>query len=112
MRVQNIISEILPGLGNTIYPSAFLSQELGIKKGDVYNIKDLEKNITYNPNGTDVSALYQDNGYLFSRIIPIETRIYNDSIDIEMRVREGKVAVINKVTIAVEYPHKRPCCAS
>jgi len=87
-------------VGNTIYPSAFLSQELGIKKGDVYNIKELEKNITYNPNGTDVSALYQDNGYLFSRIIPIETRINNDSIDIEMRVREGKVAVINKVTIA------------
>ena len=87
-------------VGNTIYPSGFLSQELGIKKGDVYNIKELEKNITYNPNGTDVSALYQDNGYLFSRIIPIETRIYKDSIDIEMRVREGKVAVINKVTIS------------
>src|ERR1035437_960498 len=87
-------------VGNTIYPSAFLSQELGIKKGDVYNIKDLEKNITYNPNGTDVSALYQDNGYLFSRIIPIDTRISNDSIDVEMRVREGKVAVINKVTIS------------
>lgn len=87
-------------VGNTIYPSGFLTQELGIKKGDVYNIKDLEKNITYNPNGTDVSALYQDNGYLFSRIIPIETRIYGDSIDIEMRVREGKVATINKVTIS------------
>jgi outer membrane protein insertion porin family len=87
-------------VGNTIYPSAFLSQELGIKKGDVFNMKDLEKNITYNPNGTDVSALYQDNGYLFSRIIPIETRINVDSIDVEMRVREGKVAVINKVTIA------------
>jgi outer membrane protein insertion porin family len=87
-------------VGNTIYPSSFLDQQLGIKKGDVYNIKNLEKNITYNPNGTDVSALYQDNGYLFSQIIPIETRIYNDSIDVEMRVREGKVAIINKVTIA------------
>ncbi|MDP4290170.1 MAG: POTRA domain-containing protein [Bacteroidota bacterium] len=87
-------------IGNTIYPSAFLGQELGIKKGDVYNMKELEKNITYNPNGTDVSALYQDNGYLFSRIIPIETRINNDSIDVEMRVQEGKVATINKVTIS------------
>jgi outer membrane protein insertion porin family len=87
-------------VGNTIYPSAILGQELGIKKGDVFNMKNLEKNITYNPNGTDVSALYQDNGYLFSRIIPIETRISNDSIDVEMRVSEGKVAVINNVTIS------------
>lgn len=87
-------------VGNTIYPSAILSDQLGIKKGDVFNMKNLEKNITYNPNGTDVSALYQDNGYLFSRIIPIETRISNDSIDVEMRVSEGKVAVINNVTIS------------
>ena len=29
-------------VGNTIYPSAFLSQELGIKKGDIFNIKELE----------------------------------------------------------------------
>ncbi len=87
-------------VGNTIYPSSLLSAVLGIKKGDVYNLKQLEKNITYNPNGDDVSALYQDHGYLFSRIIPIETHITNDTIDIEMRVLEGKQATINKITIA------------
>lgn len=85
--------------GNTIYPSEFLSAVLNIGKGDIYNKELLEKNLSYNPNGTDVSALYMDNGYLFFQAEPIEVKIDNDSIDIEIRIREGKQARIKNVTI-------------
>ena len=85
--------------GNTIYASDFLSAVLNIKKGDVYNKELLDKNLTYNPNGLDVSALYMNNGYLFFDANPVEVQINNDSIDIEIRIREGKQARIKNVRI-------------
>ena len=87
-------------VGNTIYPSKFLSEVLGIKKGDVYNKKLLETNLNYNEKGFDVSSLYMNNGYLFFNATPVETYIGNDSIDLEIRIHEGKQARIDKVTIS------------
>ncbi|OFY49025.1 MAG: hypothetical protein A2W85_16350 [Bacteroidetes bacterium GWF2_41_31] len=86
-------------VGNTVYPSAFLSAILGIQKGDVYNKELLETNLQYNPNGFDVSSQYMDNGYLFFNAQPIETFVDNDSIDMEIRIFEGKQARINEVTV-------------
>jgi outer membrane protein insertion porin family len=86
-------------IGNTKYSDRELSLILKIQKGDVYNQKALESNLSYNPNGYDVSSLYMDNGYLFFSATPVETRIENDSIDLEIRIVEGKQAYINKVTI-------------
>lgn len=85
--------------GNTKYSSEYLSKVLGIKKGDVYNQADLEANLLMNPQNTDVSSLYLDDGYLFFDVKPVEILVENDSIDIEMRIREGKQARINKVTV-------------
>ena len=87
-------------VGNTIYPSKFLSSVLGIKPGDVYNKKLLETNLNYNDKGFDVSSLYMNNGYLFFNATPVETYVGNDSIDLEIRLHEGKQARINKVTIS------------
>lgn len=87
-------------VGNTIYPSKFLSSVLAIKPGDVYNKKLLETNLNYNDKGFDVSSLYMDNGYLFFNATPVETYVGNDSIDLEIRVHEGKQARIDKVTIS------------
>ncbi len=87
-------------VGNTIYPSKFLSAVLGIKPGDVYNKKLLETNLNYNDKGYDVSSLYMDNGYLFFNATPVETYVGNDSIDLEIRVHEGKQARISKVTVS------------
>ncbi len=84
-------------LGNTMYSSEQLSHVLGIKKGDVYNSKVLDEKLLYDPAG--VMALYQDNGYLFSNVQPIEVLVENDSIDLEMRIYEGKQAIINRVTL-------------
>ena len=86
-------------VGNTVYPSAFLSAILGIQPGDVYNNELLETNLQYNPNGFDVSSQYMDNGYLFFNATPVETYVNNDSIDLEIRIFEGKQARINEVTV-------------
>ncbi len=85
--------------GNTKYTSEYLGKVLGIKKGDVYNQAALEANLLMNQASTDVSSLYLDDGYLFFDVKPVEILAENDSIDIEMRMREGKQARINKVTV-------------
>ncbi len=86
-------------VGNTIYSAEYLSNILKIKKGDVYNQEALNTNLSFNPNGVDVSSLYLDDGYLFFQAIPMEVRVENDTIDIEIRIREGKQARINKVLV-------------
>jgi len=86
--------------GNYLYEANYLGSILGIKKGDVYNTKQLEKRLNYNPNGADVSSLYMDDGYLFFHVDPVEIRIENDSIDVEMRVYEGTQATIDKILIS------------
>ncbi|QNF33267.1 outer membrane protein assembly factor BamA [Adhaeribacter swui] len=86
--------------GNYIYDAKQLGSVLGLKKGDVYNKEELNKRLQYNPNGSDVSSLYMDDGYLFFQIDPVEVLVEGDSIDIEMRVREGAQARIKEVTVS------------
>ncbi|MFH1119077.1 MAG: POTRA domain-containing protein [Bacteroidota bacterium] len=86
-------------VGNTKYSAIQLGEVLKIKKGDVYNQSELDANLNYNPNEIDISTLYLDDGYLFFQVIPVEVRVENDTIDLEMRIREGKQATINKVYI-------------
>ncbi|MCX6247470.1 MAG: BamA/TamA family outer membrane protein [Bacteroidetes bacterium] len=86
-------------VGNTKYPDEFLNRILKIKKGDVYDQSALETALTYNPNGTDVRSLYMDDGFLFFDVQPVEVNVEKDSIDIEIRMREGKQATVNKVSI-------------
>ena len=85
--------------GNTVYGDDVLSRALRIKKGDPYNKKDLEQNLTYNPSVTDITSLYMDNGYLFFRATPVEVAVEGDSIDIEIRIVEGKQARIRNVWV-------------
>ena len=84
-------------VGNTVYPSPTLSEVLGIKKGDVYNQKLLNKRTQEDDDA--VANLYLNNGYLFYNLIPVERKIEGDSISLEMRMYEGKQARINKVVI-------------
>lgn len=87
-------------IGNTIYPNEVLNQVLGIRPGDVYNQKLLQKNLSMNIDGVDISSLYLDAGYLFFDINAVETSVENDSIDLELRIFEGKQATINRVTVS------------
>ena len=88
--------------GNTKYPDSVLNSILGIKKGDVYNLDLLNKRIgkQLSAEGGDVGSLYQDDGYLFFQVDPVETAVYNDTIDFELRMREGPQAVYGNITIS------------
>ena len=88
--------------GNTKYPDSILTDILGIKKGDVYNLGTLNKKLgkQLSAEGGDISGLYMDNGYLFFRVDPVETAVYNDTIDHEIRIVEGPQATIKNVNIA------------
>ncbi len=85
--------------GNYVYSNDQLSRVLGIQKGDVYDLENLNKRLNYNPAGADISSLYMDNGYLFFNITPVEVRTDNDSIDVEMRIYEGEEATISDIII-------------
>lgn len=49
--------------------------------------------------GGDIGGLYQDDGYLFFRVEPVETSVYNDTIDYEIRLVEGPQATVKNVNI-------------
>lgn len=89
--------------GNTKYSSEYLSQILGIKKGDVYDQSLLDTRLgrQMNPEGgQDITSLYMDDGYLFFSIEPIEASIIGDTINYEMRITEGPQATIKNINIA------------
>ncbi|MDO9375148.1 MAG: POTRA domain-containing protein [Ferruginibacter sp.] len=88
--------------GPTKYTDSILNVILGIKKGDVYNIDVLNKRLGKIPSneGGDIQSLYMDDGYLFFKVDPIETAVYNDTIDFELRMQEGPQATIGRVEIS------------
>ncbi|WNW00782.1 outer membrane protein assembly factor BamA [Tenacibaculum sp. HL-MS23] len=89
-------------IGNKTYSDKFLQNLLRIDKGDVYNGKVLKERISGDgtPNSQDIQTLYHNNGYLFSQINAIETKVDNDSITVEVRIREDEQATIKKVTVS------------
>lgn len=88
-------------LGNSKYSDEKLQQVLKIEKGDPYNGVLLQKRIAdeTKPDAEDITNLYQNNGYLFFQINPVETKVYNDTIDFEIRIFEGKIAHFNNVYV-------------
>ena len=84
--------------GNYLRKTKDLETILAIKKGDIYNPEELNKKINGIPQG-DVSSAYMDDGYLFFNCEPVEIAVEGDSIDIEMRIREGKQATINRIIL-------------
>ncbi|OLY94993.1 Beta-barrel assembly machine subunit BamA [Cnuella takakiae] len=87
--------------GNTKYADSVLNTVLGIRKGDVYNLQTLNRRLgkQLTPEGGDISGLYMDDGYLFFRADPVETSVYSDTIDHEIRIVEGPQATIRNVNI-------------
>ncbi|WP_075341808.1 outer membrane protein assembly factor BamA [Tenacibaculum agarivorans] len=88
-------------VGNQKYTDDFLKRYLRIEKGDVYNGKVLKERISGDgtPDSQDIQTLYHNNGYLFSSVNAVETRVQNDSITVEIRIREDEPATIRKVTV-------------
>ncbi len=88
-------------IGNSVYSDRQLKSRLGINKGDIYNGVLLDERIEdrTDPNAEDIANLYKNNGYLFSTIDLVETNVYNDTIDFEVRIQEGKEAYFNDIRI-------------
>ena len=84
-------------VGNTVYSTDYLNASLGMKKGDVYDQKLMNKRLTEDEDA--VGNNYWNTGYLFYSLNPTEVNIVGDSIDLEMRIFEGPQAHINRVRI-------------
>lgn len=84
-------------VGNTVYPTSGLEQTLQMKRGDIYNQQMLNERLFSDDDA--VHNVYYNTGYVFSRIDPVETNIVGDSVDLEIRIREGQQATFNRVNI-------------
>jgi outer membrane protein insertion porin family len=84
-------------VGNTVVTSDYLNAALGMKKGDIYNQKQMNKRLKEDEDA--VGNYYWNNGYLFYNLDPVEVNIVGDSIDLEMRIQEGTQAHISHVRI-------------
>lgn len=85
--------------GNAKYPSSLLKQILKIEKGEVFSEAKLEKTLRSSPSSDDVSSIYLNDGYLTFNADPVQTRIYNDTVDLEIRIYEGPQYTINKIIL-------------
>jgi outer membrane protein insertion porin family len=89
-------------VGNKEYTDEQLRSILKIEKGDVYNGAVLKERVKGDgsPTSQDISTTYQDSGFLFSQVNAVETKVENDSITVEIRIREDEKARIRKVTVS------------
>ncbi|HEY2583486.1 MAG TPA: outer membrane protein assembly factor BamA, partial [Mucilaginibacter sp.] len=86
--------------GNAKYPAEVLSKILKIKKGDVFSEDELNKRLSGpTPNDDDVSSFFLNDGYLTYNADPVQTKIYHDTIDLDIRVYEGPQYTINRVIV-------------
>ena len=85
-------------VGNTVYNSDLLQHFLKMEKGDVYNQTLMNKRLREDDDA--IGNLYYNSGYVFYNLDPVEINIEGDSIDLEMRVREGQQATFNRIRIA------------
>jgi outer membrane protein insertion porin family len=86
-------------IGNTKFTDEELDRILGIEEGDVYNQELFDQRLYQDQSGRDISSLYLDDGYLFFNPTVVETEIRHDTIDFEIRIREGRQARVDEVTI-------------
>jgi len=85
-------------IGNTKYPAELLDAVLGIEKGDIFDQTVLNERLFIDEDA--VNGVYLDNGYLFFSLTPVEVSVEDDTIDFEMRIYEGEIALINNVIIS------------
>lgn len=88
-------------IGNTKFRTGYLDTVLGIKYGDVYNKTLLDQRVgtSMSQDGRDISSLYMDRGYLFFQINAVEKNVNDNHISYEMRIIEGKEAIVDKIII-------------
>ncbi|WP_235005371.1 BamA/OMP85 family outer membrane protein [Pedobacter nyackensis] len=86
-------------VGNAKYTTDYLKTALGIEKGEVFSEEKLEKKLRGSANGDDVSSIYLNDGYLTFNVEPVQTKIYNDTVEMEMRIYEGPQYTNNRISV-------------
>lgn len=86
-------------VGNAKYTTEFLEKVFGIEKGEQFSEEKLEAKLRSSASGDDVSSIYLNDGYLTFNIDPVQTKVYNDTVDIEMRIYEGPQYTNNKISV-------------
>lgn len=84
--------------GNRVFTNEYLADILAIKPGDIYDKKQLERNLSFNPKRQDIGGLYMDLGYVYFRI-DTEEVVAENKVVLKMKIHEGDVAYINDITI-------------
>jgi len=84
--------------GNRVFTDEYLTDILAIKPGDVYDKKQLENNLSFNPKRQDIAGLYMDLGYVYFSIAPEEV-VAENKVVLNMKIHEGDVAYINDIII-------------
>lgn len=95
---QKLILAAINWEGNKVFTDEYLTDVLAIKPGDVYDKKQLERNLSFDPKRQDINGLYMDMGYAYFRLESEEV-ITNEKVVLNMKIYEGEVAYINDVII-------------
>lgn len=81
------------------YDTSLLLQVLDIRPGDPYRPAFLDKKLHFDPEDGDLSGLYMDNGHLFFKAEAMVTSLRDHTVDIEIQLQEGPIAIISEVKI-------------
>lgn len=86
--------------GNAKYATKDLTKVLGLEKGEVFSEEKLNTKLHGNgAESDDVSSIYLNDGYLTFNVEPVQTKIYNDTVDLEIRIYEGPQYTNNRITV-------------
>jgi BlaR1 peptidase M56/Surface antigen variable number repeat len=95
---QKLIVSAINWEGNRVFTDEYLSDILAIKPGDIYDKKQVERNLSFNPKRQDIAGLYMDLGYVYFRIEPEEV-VAENKVVLNMKIHEGDVAYFNDIII-------------
>lgn len=95
---QKLILAAINWEGNRVFTDEYLTDILAIKPGDIYDKKQVEKNLSFNPERQDIGGLYMDLGYAYFRVTPEEV-VADNKVVLNMKIQEGDVAYINDIII-------------
>jgi beta-lactamase regulating signal transducer with metallopeptidase domain len=95
---QKLIVAAINWQGNRVFTDEYLTDILAIKPGDIYDKKQVERNLSFNPKRQDIAGLYMDLGYVYFSIEPEEV-VTENKVVLNMKIREGDVAYFNDIII-------------
>ncbi|MCX7877932.1 MAG: outer membrane protein assembly factor BamA [Ignavibacteria bacterium] len=76
--------------GNKLYKDSLLLERLGVRSGNIYNMKKIQQNLRGNEDQTDIASLYLDNGYLGFQADIIENVRESNIVDLNIRIQENR----------------------